>query len=106
VQLLAHLPPRPFLGSILLRTAVAWAFVRFAVAFAMALSDVQSTGSVILAIPVVLFALLAVLGDMARRNEITFLRNLGVGRRDLILLALPVLVTLEVGLALVLALRR
>ncbi len=100
MRLPPHLPPRPFLGSIVVRSALAWMFVRFAAAFAMALAGVSDTGSPVIAAPVVLFALLAVLGDLTRRNEVGFLRNLGVGRADLALLVLMVLIPLELSLAL------
>jgi hypothetical protein len=75
-------PPRPFLGSILIRTFLVWAFVR--VALSATVRVVPASGADVEAHPVTGFGIIAmvvavIVLDIHRRDEATFLRALGVG---------------------------
>jgi len=77
MSILVKTPPQPFLGSILIRTALVWAVFRAAASAAA--SGVGMSVHPVVGIGIVGVVALVVTLDLYRRDEVTFLRALGVG---------------------------
>jgi len=93
MSVLVQIPPQPFLGSILIRTALVWAFVRTA-ALAVA-SGVGMSIHPIMGIGIVGVVALVMTLDLYRRDEVTFLRALGVGPVGMLIPTMLLCVALE-----------
>lgn len=80
---LLRTPPQPLLGSILIRSILVWTFVRVVV---LASATAGGSGVSALVAPAVILVVVAVLWlDLHRRDEVTFLRTLGVGSFGMLL---------------------
>jgi hypothetical protein len=98
-----YLPPGSFLRSILLRTALVWAFVRAVASSAATGLRASGVGTELgpaAAVPILVVVVLVVYGDLHRRREVQFLRNLGVGPVGMLVPVVILAVTLEVVLVL------
>lgn len=101
--MIPYLPRGSFLRSILLRTALVWAFVRAVATGAAASLEASGVGTGLgpaAAVPILLVVVLVVYGDLHRRREVQFLRNLGVGPVGMLVPVVILAVALEVALVL------